>query len=490
MSIIKKVPLIFLCLLMFATSLFIFKPEVKAATRFYVNGNTLYDATGNPFVIRGINHAHSWFKDDSATAIPAIAKTGANTVRIVLSDGSQYTKDDINTVKNLISLAEQNNLVAILEVHDATGKDDINSLNNAVNYWISIKDALIGKEDKVLINIANEWYGTWDGASWANGYKQAIPKLRDAGLNHTLIVDSAGWGQYPVSIHDYGKEVFNADPIKNTMFSIHMYEYAGGDASTIKSNIDGVLNQDLALIIGEFGHKHTNGDVDEETIMNYSQQKSVGWLAWSWKGNGPEWSYLDLSSDWAGNNLTSWGNTIVNGPNGLKATSKISPVFEGGDHSGGSDGAENTLYNFETGTQKWSGENVTGGPWSTNEWASKGSFSLKSNVQLNSNSQHYLSLTQNQNFSGKSQLTATVKHASWGSIGNGINGKLYVKTGSDWKWFDGGNVKVDSSNGTILTLDLSSIANLGDIKEIGVQFTGSSNSSGQTAVYVDNVTIQ
>ncbi len=214
-------------------------------------------------MIRGINHAHSWFKDDTATAataIPAIAATGANTIRIVLSDGSQYSRDDIDGVRNLISLAEENNLIAMLEVHDATGKDDISSLDSAADYWISIKEALIGKEDKVLINIANEWYGTWDGASWADGYKQVIPKLRNAGLNHTLIVDSAGWGQFPESIHNYGKEVFNADPLQNTMFSIHMYEYAGGDASTVKANIDGVLNQGLAVIIGEFGHRHTDGE--------------------------------------------------------------------------------------------------------------------------------------------------------------------------------------------------------------------------------------
>jgi mannan endo-1,4-beta-mannosidase len=130
------------------------------------------------------------------------------------------------------------------------------------------------------------------------------------------------------------------------------------------------------------------------------------------------------------------------------------------------------------------------GPWSTNEWASKDNYSLKADVQLNNNSQHYLSLTQNQNFSGKSQLKATVKHADWGNLGNGINAQLYVKTGSDWKWFDGESVEINSSNGTILTLDLSSISDLNDIKEIGVQFMGSSKSSGQTAVYVDNVTIQ
>lgn len=142
------------------------------------------------------------------------------------------------------------------------------------------------------------------------------------------MVDGAGWGQYPQSIVDYGTQVFNADPLKNTMFSIHMYEYAGGNAATVKSNIDNVLNKNLALVIGEFGIKHTNGDVDEATIMSYSQQKGVGYIGWSWKGNGTGLEYLDMSHDWAGTSYTEQGNAIINGPNGIKATSKLSTVFQ------------------------------------------------------------------------------------------------------------------------------------------------------------------
>lgn len=283
------------------TVLMLFVPgnieNIKAANGFYVSDSNLYDANGNQFVMRGVNHAHSWYKDTYTEAIPAIAATGANTIRIVLSDGGQYQKDDINIVRNLIETAEANNLVAVLEVHDATGSDSLSDLNRAVDYWIEIKDALIGKEDTVIINIVNEWYGTWDGRPWADGYKQAIPRLRDAGLTHTLMIDAAGWGQFPSSIHQYGREVFNADRLGNIMFSIHMYEYAGGDAQTVRDNINGVINQDLAFVIGEFGHYHTDGDVDEDTILSYAEQTGVGWLAWSWKGNGTEWEYLDLSND-------------------------------------------------------------------------------------------------------------------------------------------------------------------------------------------------
>jgi mannan endo-1,4-beta-mannosidase len=303
---------------------------IAAPGKFKIVDGHLFDANGQPFVMRGVNHAHTWFKNDTAAAIPAIAKAGANTVRIVLSNGTKdnWQKDSLESLKNIISLCEQNKLIAVLEVHDALGVDTVDPLLKAANYFVEMKSALVGKEDRVIINIANEWFGSWGGADWAEGYKKAIPIIRNAGLTHTIMVDCAGWGQYPQSIHDYGQDVFNADTLKNTMFSIHFYEYSGPNAATVKNNIDGVINQGLALCIGEFGWKHTGDkDVDEATIMSYCKEKNVGWLAWSWKGNGSGVEFLDLTTDWAGNSLTDWGKTVVTGPNGLKETSKICSVF-------------------------------------------------------------------------------------------------------------------------------------------------------------------
>ena len=75
-----------------------------------------------------------------------------------------------------------------------------------------------------------------------------------------------------------------------------MYGTAG-NKSRVKSNIDGVINQGLALCIGEFGWYHSDGDVDEAQILSYCQEKNVGWLAWSWYGNGNPVQYLDLVDD-------------------------------------------------------------------------------------------------------------------------------------------------------------------------------------------------
>ena len=330
---------------------------VFAASGFHVSGTKLYDANGNVFKIRGINHAHAWYKGQESTVIPAIAQTGANTVRVALGDGDQWGYDDINTLKNIISLCEQNKVVAVVEIHDATGSDDYSKLDNAVNYWISMKDALKGHEDTVILNIANEWYGTWDSAGWAQGYKSAIPKLRNAGIKNTIMVDCAGWGQYPKSIADYGKDVFNADPDKNTMFSIHMYEYAGGDSNTVRNNIDSVVNQNLALCIGEFGGQHTGGDVDEDTIMNYCQEKGVGYIGWSWYGNGDDWKYLDIVNDWSGSSYSEWGNKLLNHQNGIKNTSKTCSVFTGGSQGGSGQESGNQQGGSQGGNQGSQGGN-------------------------------------------------------------------------------------------------------------------------------------
>ena len=304
-----------------------FDAQAASTAGFYVSGTSLCDANGNAFMMRGVNIAHAWFPSDTQASIKAAANLGANTVRIVLSDGAVYNKTSSSEISNIIEWCKSNKLVCILEVHDATGSDSTSDLNKAVDFWKDIKDLMNNNRQYVLLNIANEWYGTWDGSAWANGCKNAVKALRNAGIKNTIIVDCAGWGQYPDSIRDYGKDVFNADSEKNTMFSIHMYEYAGGTSTIVKNNIDNALSIGVPVIIGEFGCYHTNGDVDEMTIMSYCKSKGVGYLGWSWIGNGSDWYYLDLVKDRDGKTLTDWGNTLFNSTNGIKNTSKTCTVY-------------------------------------------------------------------------------------------------------------------------------------------------------------------
>ena len=295
---------------------------------FRICGTQLFDANGNPFVIRGINHAHTWFKDGSPLALRAIASTGANLVRIVLSNGQQWTKDSVEEVTTLLSQCEELQLIAMLEIHDAIGKDNIDALQHAVAYWIELKSILIGKEDRVIINIANEWFGSWSSYAWSVGYEFAVTELRNAGLTHLLVIDTAGYGQYPQAILDYGKALFQHDPLARLMFSVHMYEDVAADESAMKQTVDDILTLNLPLVIGEFGNRaSTTRPVDVVSIMRYAEEKKVGWVAWSWYGNSGSDAVLDLCSGPDRFILTPWGTAVVKGCHGLQHTSSLCSIF-------------------------------------------------------------------------------------------------------------------------------------------------------------------
>lgn len=303
---------------------------VEPKDGFYVSGNTLFDANQKPFLMRGVNYAYTWFsQDDPEKAMKELAGYGVNTVRLVLSNGVQYSKNPAGQVEKLIDICEKNKLVAVLEVHDATGRNSEEDLLKAAEYFAEIKSALVGHENTVIINIANEWQGTTNAGEWRSAYINAVKIIRDAGLLHCIMCDAGGWGQGASVIPAGGAAVLASDPEKNVMFSIHMYGTAGGSASVIKSNIDNVLQQNLCLCIGEFGYKHSDGDVDEAYIMSYCKTTNVGWMAWSWYGNGGGVEYLDLSSANIGGTLSpEWGEVVINGENGIKATSEVCSVFE------------------------------------------------------------------------------------------------------------------------------------------------------------------
>ena len=154
-----------------------------------------------------------------------------------------------------------------------------------------------------------------------------------------------------------------------------MYEYAGGDSTTVKNNIDNVINKNLCLTIGEFGGYHSNGDVDEGTIMNYCQEKSVGWLAWSWTGNSSDLSFLDLCNDFAGNSLTDFGNTVIYGSNGVSQTSGICTVFTGSSSGSSSSSGTGNSSSGSSSSSSTISTNLFYGSSYANNWAQAVSLS-------------------------------------------------------------------------------------------------------------------
>lgn len=482
--IIRKIRMTFMVAIILALVVpFIASEQTHAANGFYVSGTNLKDANGNNFVIRGVNNPHAWFDTPAYNALSTISSKKVNAVRIVWS-----TSGSASRLQQIIDRCKELGMIAIVELHDVTGSNSASGLNDMANYFASsaVKSILTSNEKYVLVNIANEWGDhSLSDIAWRDAYKTAISTIRNAGIHNTIIVDGSGWGQNASPIKAYGNALLAHDPDHNIMFSIHMYG-SWNDSSKIGTELQAIKNLGLAVMIGEFGYNYNNGNnnlgsqVNAQEIMNQSQAKGIGYMAWSWTGNDSGNAWLDMTtSDWQ--TLTTWGNLIINGTNGIWATSVKATVFNGN---------SSALYDFESGnTQGWTALNVTGGPWSVTDWAATGSSSLKADVTLGGG-QFTLQYTGSNNFSGKSAISAKVKHAAWGSVGSGLQAKLFIKTGSSYSWHDSGTVNINATGTTTLSLSLSGVSNLGDVREIGVQFLSPTNSSGTSAVFVDSVVLQ
>ena len=331
-----KTPIMFVAKHCRATLLALFSAllSFNAFAGFSVSGTQLLDGNGQPFIMRGINHPHAWYANQTAS-FADIAATGANTVRVALSDGDQWTRNSQYDVANVISLCKQNQLVCVLEVHDATGSGEASAagtIANAAQYWVDISGALVGEEDYVIINIANEPIGNnQDASRWINEHISAIQTLRNAGLTHTLIVDAANWGQdWEGIMRNNAPQVAAADNLNNTMFSVHMYEVYQ-DYNTIFNYLTGFrADHNLPIIVGEFGADHQGNFVDADSIFEVTQAEDIGYLGWSWSGNGSCCTALDMVNNFDPNSLTTWGNRVINGANGIVATSQRASVYGGG----------------------------------------------------------------------------------------------------------------------------------------------------------------
>ncbi|MFE6590898.1 cellulase family glycosylhydrolase [Streptomyces sp. NPDC057781] len=302
----------------------------QAATGLHISDGRLLEGNGNDFVMRGVNHAHTWYPGETQS-LADVKALGANTVRVVLSDGHRWSENSPEDVAAVVGQCKANRLICVLEVHDTTGYGEdaaAGTLDHAADYWIGLKDVLAGEEDYVVVNIGNEPWGNTDPAGWTEPTIAAIEKLRAAGFQHTIMVDAPNWGQdWQGVMRANARSVYDADPTGNLIFSIHMYSVYD-TAQEITDYLQAFVDAGLPILIGEFGGPADQwGDPDEDTMMATAERLRLGYLAWSWSGNTDP--VLDLALDFDPSRLSSWGERIFHGANGIARTSKEATVFGG-----------------------------------------------------------------------------------------------------------------------------------------------------------------
>ncbi len=63
-------------------------------------------------------------------------------------------------------------------------------------------------------------------------------------------------------------------------------------------------------------------------MLSEAASRGLGYIGWSWSGNTDP--ILDMALQFDPNQLTTWGQRIFNGANGIKATAKEAAIYSGG----------------------------------------------------------------------------------------------------------------------------------------------------------------
>lgn len=328
---------------------------------FHTDGVRLLDANGKEFLMRGYNYSYAWQKNLWGAAFSTAKKYNCNALRIQLSDGQKDLGGycDAKQVSDLISSCKDNHFIGVFNVQDTGGGNDANVLLHAADYWVGIKNAVIGQEKYCIVNIGNEWmgspgrdcngkWGDYQENLWSDTYIEAVRRIRSAGIKNTLMIDCNGYGQYADIIWKEGQRILDEDKKyfkdgkPNIIFSIHFYEkacywdYEKGVGSRVAHSIDKALSIGAPVCIGEYAYSRKSEEwkMDWETIQDYSKTMNIGYLGWSFTGNGDaESKGLDMfNSD--GSQMYKNGECIIRHPNdGILATSVICSVYGDGAES-------------------------------------------------------------------------------------------------------------------------------------------------------------
>lgn len=272
----------------------------------------LYDSCGEKVVLRGINHP-TLYVDRKGEALPEIAKTGANAVRLFW-----YAKMGvkISEAATAISTAIDNGMLPILELHDSTCKWDLDPL---VAYWTSAEAvSLIQKyQNQLIINIANETSPP-NANEFKSKYSSVVQQMRTAGIHVPLMIDGANCGRDYGMLLSQGVALVDADPDHNLIFSGHLYDRM--NASAYGKLFTDAAAKKLTFVVGEFANKippGCGGALDYASLISEADKSNVGWLAWSWGDDDPntDWNSdcgeFDMASTFSFDTLRGWGKEVA-----------------------------------------------------------------------------------------------------------------------------------------------------------------------------------
>jgi hypothetical protein len=317
------------------------RPTYNTGNGFFVLDGKLYDANGNEFRIRGVDRAHY----DSVSQ-PGISKSGANAVRMFMYSTSVGSAKYVNVVKTQHIAYNEVPIIAMPLFPDGsltTGNTSSSQLASGVAWWVANASTFTAINKYMLVNIANEW-GPSNNVAWATAYEAAISSMRAAGYLGPLVIDAGGWGQDVNDLLNYSTAVFNSDPQKNIIFSLHIYgNIATTDVAPDLAKLAALSNSvGMVFIVGEFGPGRNIGPSPTQTtpadIITAAEANGIGWVAWAWDDNNESGgasndNWFSMTFHGPGtytqaSDLTTFGKDVVLNPTyGLQALATPASIF-------------------------------------------------------------------------------------------------------------------------------------------------------------------
>jgi mannan endo-1,4-beta-mannosidase len=304
---------------------------------FYVDGRNLLDPCGNQVILRGINKMLV-FTDRSCASCAEVAKTGANSIRMMW-----FTSVALSQAETAVNNAVKSGLIPILEMQDATCDALGASVDAIVDFWVQPASvAFLQKHQSHLIaNIANEAGDAESATAFRTYYAGAVRRMRTAGIHVPLMIDANNCGRNGELLLSVAQGLMSDDPDHNLLFSMHWYDSGASQTARVTSVMETAVSQNVPFLIGEFsstGVPQCTPTVPYKLVMSEAQRLGIGYLPWEW-GPGNEdckptngSSPMDMTSDSTFSTLQSgWAMDVTTtDPASIKNTSKRSPFIVNG----------------------------------------------------------------------------------------------------------------------------------------------------------------
>lgn len=321
---------------------------LPAAAIWTVENGKLLDPNGNPFIFRGVTIDHTLAPEKTVQALKDVAAMGANSAQIEfpIKYTDVFPRPMIAELAEIARTCKEQKLVCVLEPNDVAGFGGVEgsaSPSATIGYWQDMSRSLYGMEDYVIIGLGNQHFDGNPGSAvvYTSGiisYAQYLMSVLPQGF--VVMVDGNVWSQdTDLAMQKIARGIAeqNDSVSKRIIYSVDFFDHYAYPEK-IRAYIAAFAEIGAPLIIGGFAHTpyyHPYNNMvplpaiplrlPAESVMQYAEEYGIGYFAWSLSGNKN--SALDLVQNWDINALTFWGNLVINGANGIKATAKLATHF-------------------------------------------------------------------------------------------------------------------------------------------------------------------